>query len=188
MLVYLVRHGESVTNVSRIWTGWGDVKLTEKGKKDAKLAKAYLKNISFDKVFSSDLARAMQTAKIVLPGYAIEKKKDLREINVGWLSGRPYDCLSTEERSQTAQIGFAQYGGESREEMNRRISDFMKELESLDCEKVAMFSHAGWLRGMLDIVTGIKQPRNKIQCNNCAISIYEYEKGTWKLLSWINPM
>ena len=67
MRVYVIRHGESESNASKKWTGWMDVELTEKGKKDAEKAREVLKNIKFDKVYSSDLKRALDTMKIVLP-------------------------------------------------------------------------------------------------------------------------
>ena len=35
MLVYVIRHGESESNLTRRWTGWQDVLLTDKGRKDA---------------------------------------------------------------------------------------------------------------------------------------------------------
>ena len=35
MLLYVIRHGESETNLSHHWTGWNDVNLTDKGRKDA---------------------------------------------------------------------------------------------------------------------------------------------------------
>ena len=188
MFVYVIRHGQSETNVSHVWTGWRDVMLTDKGVQDAHKAGEYLNNVSFDKVFSSDLTRAYRTAQIALPNYEIEQSKELREINVGTLSGQPHECLTKEERACASLVGYAQYEGESKEDMNERIRTFMKKMELLDYGKIAVFSHAGWLRGMLDIVTGIKQPRNIIHCDNCAISIYEYKNSKWRLWSWINPM
>ena len=68
MKVYVVRHGESETNKIRHWTGWLDVALTEKGQNDALFARSVLENVHFDKVYTSDLIRAMQTAEIAIPG------------------------------------------------------------------------------------------------------------------------
>ena len=72
MRVYVIRHGESETNYNKQWTGWSDVHLTDKGKEDAKKARDFLKHIPFDKIFASDLIRAVETAKIVLPDYSYE--------------------------------------------------------------------------------------------------------------------
>ena len=62
MFLYVIRHGESETNLSRHWTGWNDVNLTEKGRKDAERAGAMLQGIPFDQIYSSDLTRALHTA------------------------------------------------------------------------------------------------------------------------------
>ena len=132
MFVYVIRHGQSETNVSHVWTGWRDVMLTDKGIQDAHKAGEYLNNVSFDKVFSSDLTRAYRTAQIALPNYEIEQSKELREINVGTLSGQPHECLTKEERACASLVGYAQYEGESKEDMNERIRTFMKKMELLD--------------------------------------------------------
>lgn len=62
----------------------------------------------------------------------------------------------------------------------------MKTLEGLSCENVAVFSHAGWLREMLDTVIGIYIPRKQVCCNNCTVAVFEYTDEIWRLYSWIN--
>ena len=91
MLVYLIRHGESQSNLDKIWSGWNDVPLTEKGKLDAKKAGEYLDGIKFDKIYSSDLSRAKNTAEIAIPGCEYEQTPLLREINVGEIVGKPFN-------------------------------------------------------------------------------------------------
>lgn len=187
MKVYVIRHGQSETNLQHKWTGWADVTLTEKGKNDAKRAGEILKGVSFDKVFASDLSRAIDTAKNALPDCNPEISPLLREINVGTLAGNPLDCITDEDRIQIAQDGYVAFDGESSEEFYARINEFKASLEKLDCENVAVFSHAGWLRAMLDSVVGVKLPRKNIICDNCTVAIYEYDKANgWRLHSWIN--
>ena len=64
----LVRHGQSVYNQKNIFTGWTDVELSEKGKKEAKEAGELLKeNLLFpDICFTSWLKRAIHTTQIIL--------------------------------------------------------------------------------------------------------------------------
>lgn len=186
MKVYIVRHGQSETNVLGRWTGWLDVNLTEKGKNDAKSAGEILKGITFDKVYASDLARAIDTAKTALPHCAPEISPLLREVNVGSIAGKPLDIITDEQRKRIWSDGYVEFGGESLDNFNNRVNEFKAYLETLDCNNVAVFSHAGWLRAMLDIVVGIRIPRNSISCDNCTVSIYEYQNGNWRLHSWIN--
>lgn len=186
MRVYVVRHGESEANCKKIWTGWTDVALTDKGKEDAKTAGNFLKTTNFDKVFASDLSRAIETAKIAIPGCQYETSALLREINVGTLAGTPLNSITDEERVYNAQYGYAKYNGETISEVYERIGQFMRTLETLECENIAVFAHNGWMRCILDVVIGQYIPRNRICCNNCTVAIFEYTNEIWKLYGWIN--
>ncbi|WP_343188032.1 2,3-diphosphoglycerate-dependent phosphoglycerate mutase [Buchnera aphidicola (Ceratoglyphina bambusae)] len=64
----LIRHGQSVWNKLNKFTGWEDVNLSKKGKKEAKKAAKLLlnKNFTFDLVFTSLLKRAIYTTWIIL--------------------------------------------------------------------------------------------------------------------------
>ncbi len=186
MKVYFVRHGESETNCLKCWSGWLDVSLTDKGREDAEKAKTILENVKFDKVFSSDLKRAKQTAEIILPGVSYSTTELIREISVGSLSGTPSENIPLEERLQLYAGGYSRYGGESVAELHDRIGKFMKQLEELDCENVAVFAHKGCLTGALKLVLERDIPRDNICCNNCTVAIFEYTDKAWKLYSWIN--
>lgn len=186
MKIYVIRHGESETNLSGRWTGWMDVHLTEKGVADGKRAGEFLKGIRFDKVYSSDLVRAQETAQAALPGYAYETSPLLREINVGNIAGKPLSIVTPEQRSRTAQYGYVDFDGESKEEFRGRVRQFMTQLEKLDCENVAIFSHAGWLCCLLEAVLEVNLSRQRFYCGNCAVSVYECDGENWRLHSWIN--
>ena len=62
--VLLIRHGQSVTNVTQVFTGHYDVPLSPLGQEQARRTAAYLqKNFRIDAIYASDLMRAMQTAQ-----------------------------------------------------------------------------------------------------------------------------
>ncbi|PQL94522.1 2,3-bisphosphoglycerate-dependent phosphoglycerate mutase [Apibacter adventoris] len=65
-ILVMFRHGQSVWNLENKFTGWVDVDLTDKGKKEAKEAGEKLKGMHFDYAYSSDLKRAQETLKIAL--------------------------------------------------------------------------------------------------------------------------
>ena len=186
MKVYVIRHGESETNLQKRWTGWADVQLTEKGREDARRVGELLRDVAFDKVYTSDLSRAIETAKEAIPGCTYETDTLLREINVGTLAKMPLSTPTDEERERIAKYGYVDFGGETREELSGRINEFIKRLEELNCENVALFSHAGWLCGMLNAVLGTTISRKHLCCNNCTMGIFEYTDGVWRLYSWIN--
>jgi 2,3-bisphosphoglycerate-dependent phosphoglycerate mutase len=65
-LLALVRHGESQWNLENRFTGWTDVPLTPKGREEARRAGEKLKDIHFDKAYTSVLQRAIETLDIIL--------------------------------------------------------------------------------------------------------------------------
>lgn len=186
MRVYVVRHGESETNQSKRWTGWLDVHLTAKGKADAQKVSEFLKGISFDKIYTSDLSRAIETAEIAIPNCHYEKTPLLREVNVGSLANQPISVLSDSQRLQASKNGYADFGGEMKDELYKRILQFRKELETQNYETVSVFTHAGWMCGLLDTVVEERLQRKHICCNNCTVAIFEFQNEIWRLHSWIN--
>ena len=186
MKVYVIRHGESENNLNEKWTGWYDTPLTEKGKKDAEAAGEILRGVAFDKIYASDLSRAMNTARIAIPNCEFEISALLREINVGSLENKPNNIISDEEISHVFVHGYEKFGGESNEQFFGRVVRFAKGLESSGYENVAVFTHAGWLRRMLNFAVELTMPRKNVICNNCTVGIFEYKNGTWYLHSWIN--
>lgn len=186
MRVYVVRHGESETNKIHYMTGWLDVSLTEKGREDALFARSVLEGVEFDKIYSSDLVRALQTAQIAIPGCVCERTPLIREMNVGDIAGKPIKSMSAEDRRLVPEKGYSHMGGESYEQFESRVREFMTMLESLDCNNVAVFSHAGCLKRMLNLVMGIKLPAPQVMCGNCTVAIFDYSDGIWRLHSWIN--
>ena len=63
----LVRHGQSLWNKERRFTGFVDIELTEKGKSEAESAGHLIKklNIDFDTYFTSQLQRAIMSLNII---------------------------------------------------------------------------------------------------------------------------
>jgi probable phosphoglycerate mutase len=63
--IYVTRHGQSTWNAERRWTGHGDPPLTEQGREQAREAIARFAALGFDRVASSSLVRATETASIL---------------------------------------------------------------------------------------------------------------------------
>lgn len=191
MKLYIIRHGESEANVGGYAAGWAPVSLTEKGFSDAKNIRRYLEKIPFDKVYTSDLLRAKQTAQTALPEYEQEETKLLREINVGTTSGKSiaekvqeYGESYTKNR---AAWNFVSYGGEDTDMASARAEQFLKLVEKSGYACVAAFSHEAYTKVLLDFVLGVKLPHRGMLCSNCTVMIFEYTDGRWRLNSWMNP-
>ena len=89
-MIYLLRHGQTDWNLERRIQGHLDIPLNETGKKEALVCLEKLSSLDIDKIISSDLIRAKETAQIIneklhLP---IHFDSRLREVNLGNLQGR----------------------------------------------------------------------------------------------------
>lgn len=91
VLIYAVRHGETVTNKQNKFRGWIDVDLNDVGRNQAKEARKILSNKKIKQIFSSDLNRALETAGLVYPSIKPTKDADLRPWDVGVFSGKDRD-------------------------------------------------------------------------------------------------
>lgn len=186
MKLYLIRHGESETNLAGHYTGWSQVNLTPKGVRDAEGIRPTLEGIKFDKIFSSDLIRAMKTAETAIPGCVYETSPLLREINLGSLAHKPFLPADSEERKLTVD-GFTAFGGESNAEFRARATEFLDKVKTLDYDTVAAFTHAGFLRTTLSILFSANVNTTNFVCSNCCIVILELRNGKWLLSGLINP-
>ena len=91
--VYFVRHGETYFNRFSRLQGWADSPLTEKGEQDAVAVGKALSSLKVDYLFSSDMMRAINTAKLLItqnPHTNIkepEQNKLFREVFYGSFEG-----------------------------------------------------------------------------------------------------
>lgn len=188
MQLYMIRHGESMTNMKKLHSGWAQVSLSKKGIEDARRAGLTLQGITFDKVYCSDLLRAKQTADIALPGIIREESMLLREINVGSLSGKSFqECQAEYGESyfeNKKKSDYKAYGGEDDAQLRMRVEQFVRMLEQTSYETVAVFCHEGVIRMMLDIVTGVRQNKKAFACDNGGVFMFEYNESVWKLRKW----
>ena len=85
-----VRHGVTTWIEERKLHGVSDIPLSDYGKRQAKLTADILKNLKVDRLYSSPLIRAMQTAEPIseVSGVEIEKDVNLMEMDFGYLEGK----------------------------------------------------------------------------------------------------
>lgn len=106
--LYLMRHGETIINRAQRTQGWCDGVLTEKGIEVAVNVGIGLRDIKFDAVYSSDLGRAVKTAKIV--------------INENNASGK----IELQELEGLREVYFGKYEGERESVMFNDILSYLK--------------------------------------------------------------
>ena len=187
MKLYVIRHGESEGNQLGVFSGWHQHNLTEKGREDARTAGRIVSKVKFDKVYSSDLYRAIETAKIALPDYECEPTPLIKEINVGLLQEMTYE----KAREKYGHLykkpngnDYGEIGGESFDDLYKRIQEFLDNLAASHFKNVAAFCHGGTMRAIYRIVMGKESNSNNLDCPNCCISVFEYKNDRWILKTW----
>lgn len=164
--IYLVRHGETDWNVKKLIQGHKDSKLTQNGYMQAINAAEKLKNIHFDEVFSSDLSRAHNTAKIITQerNLAIKMNQLLREKSYGNYEGREYGIFRAELKAYTDEFeslsddkkwAFEYPTIETDEKVVERMLRFIREVSfAYRGKNILVVTHAGII-GLLLIHLGI---------------------------------
>ena len=190
--LYFVRHGQTKANADGVLQGQTDVPLDEVGVQQAKLLASRLKNVHFDKIYSSDLSRALVTAQAIADTREIIVTPQLREWNFGIWQGMKISVIK-EKFAALHQIysaddpAFTVDGGESTAEFQQRAADFMREIaRKHPGETVLCVSHGGFISRALRVV--LQQPvmPYRPRIFNTAISCFATEDGgeNWHLVVW----
>ncbi|WYJ88698.1 hypothetical protein A5888_000417 [Enterococcus sp. 9E7_DIV0242] len=183
---YMMRHGQTLFNIRRKIQGSCDSPLTEVGIQQAEIAGAFLKDISFDHVYSSSAERACDTLEIVTKNkmpYA--RLKGLKEMSFGTFEGESED-LNPEDKSTF----FLEYGGESREQVTKRLVGTCRAIMKQDGHQTVLaVSHAG---ACLHFLSHWQDPMPELKKGfpNCMILKYEYESEdeSFRLLKVYRPV
>lgn len=181
--IYLVRHGESEWNILNRIQGQNDTKLTAKGKEQAKKIAMRLKNEKIDLIFSSDLKRAYDTAKIIGSELNLEVNslKELREINFGIWEG-----LTTNEikerysdehiiwMTEPHKLNIPE--AEKLVDLQERLIKTINQLKNENEDKnILIVSHGASIKAIILGILGIDiSAYNKFSLNNTSLSIIEF--------------
>ncbi len=150
-----VRHGHSLSNAARTFTGQRDIPLSEIGLRQAELASAYiLAHYRVDAVYASDLSRAVSTVRPLADalGLAVAPEPAFREINGGLWQGMTMDEIAAaypaEHALWTRNFGLSRpSGGESVAEVMARALARVRSLAAENEGKtIVVATHAGVLR------------------------------------------
>ena len=158
MELYLVRHGETEWNKEGRYYGHEDVGLSEEGFKQAKNLGEYMKKISFDKVISSPLRRAVDTAR-KLTNQSFVTDQRLMEQNFGLFEGKTYKELMMEfpkelkEWNENHEL-YCLPEGESFLDVRSRVDSFLKDL-SVEKGKILIVAHKGTFGHMLAVMMNL---------------------------------
>ena len=151
MEIYIVRHGKTVWNKLRLLQGSRDIALSKEGREAAIARGEQLKNIHFDKIYSSPLSRAYETACLIRGDKDTEIIRDdrLREINFGVDEGQSSIELQKDKGNPFCKFfddpaNFkAPEGGESLHDVCARTKEFMEQVVEPQKDKLQRILIAG---------------------------------------------
>jgi broad specificity phosphatase PhoE len=152
--IYVVRHGESIWNAERRWTGQGDPPLSEAGRGQAREACERLGREHFDAVGSSTLVRALETAAILGDALGLRRLEAMSEFDErhgGQLSGMTSVEIEARwpgllERWRAGSPPDLP-GGEPWETFVERVLAGLRKLESVP-GRILLVSHMGVQRAL----------------------------------------
>lgn len=140
MKIYIVRHGQTDYNVNGRYGGRLDVPLNKNGIEEAYQVKDKLKDIKFDKIYSSPLERAYSTAKIIRDDNIIKDDRIIERSN-GELEGRLKseitDIIDFNDPNEK------RYNIESIIDFRKRINSFLDDLVNNEDGNILIVTHAG---------------------------------------------
>ena len=135
-IMYFV-HGTTFDNIAGKCSGWKQTELTEIGRKRAMKLGEINKDINFDVIFTSDLIRATDSAKLAFPNIEHIQDKRLRECNYGDLDGKDKSLVVYEEH-----INKKFPNGESLKDVEKRVDEFIRFLkENYQGKKIGIIAH-----------------------------------------------
>lgn len=174
-MIYIVRHGQTDWNLEGRMQGHSDIPLNETGINQAKIIKEKLKDIQFDKVFSSPLKRAYQTAKIIT-NTEITIDERIIERDNGELEGKlKKDCPPNIDFNDP-NTGF---GIESIIDFRNRIFNFFDDITTnYTNENILVVTHAGVAIYARCYFEGepINNDYLSFKIKNCEVLMYENTK------------
>ncbi len=209
--IIMIRHGFSVSNDRKLFTGQTDIELTEKGREQARLCGEFFKTYEpcsasaeeltekirdmgidrVDAIYSSDLSRAYETACEV--GKAlnmdIQKREGLREIYAGAWELMPF--VEIDEKYPEAYAVWKNDIGRAKCTLGDSVSDLAQRIErevsSLAVEHdggtIVIVTHATPIRVICTLSEGLDHAdMGRVEwVSNASISIFEFD-GKFKLI------
>ncbi|GLC90468.1 histidine phosphatase family protein [Lysinibacillus piscis] len=182
--LYLMRHGETLFNQLHKVQGWCDSPLTERGIKQAQMAKAYFEqhHILFDSAYSSTSERASDTLEQIT-NLPYQRVKGLKEWNFGRFEGEP------EYLNPPLPYGdfFVPYGGEKEMDFRERIAQTLLDIMKNDTSHTILaVSHGAACRQFMRNWSHTSDVDHQGRINNCCILKFEFLNDQFKLVEIIN--
>jgi broad specificity phosphatase PhoE len=183
MKVYLIRHGQTASNIEGRYVGHLESALTPFGLRQIQAARARLDRIPFKQVYCSPSLRTRQTAAALgIEDYAMDER--LKEIHFGIFEGLNYEEMMKKHPRETRDFyenfeGYRIPGGESLEDLTARVADFLEHLRE---GPALLITHGGWMMALLKWLHSEEKSFWDYRVSNGEILVLEKGKSGWRWL------
>lgn len=183
--ILLVRHGQSEGNAERRFGGHTATPLSNRGRRQAQATAEALASEPLTTIYSSDLARAVQTATPLaqLTGLRVQPTEAFRERSVGVMEGLTFEDAAQKHPEQYAALLRRDFehvltGGESYRQLLDRAWQKLDEIIRLHHGgTIVVFSHTGTICILaLHLIGALDAPELKpvwLSSSNCGISRFD---------------
>ncbi len=209
--MYLVRHGETYLNRYKRMQGWADSPLTEEGKIVAVECGKKLSDIRFDRVYTSDSGRTVETAELILgqnkysSDLPINKTKAFRESFFGSFEGeysevawdkiaKQNGCANFKElllnhspeeamrfTKETDPFHDAENHAEHWARLEKGLNEIIAQNRAND-ENVLVVTHGNTIRNLIHKFS--EKTNVRVEIKNSSVSIIEYTNSVFKVISF----
>ena len=180
----LWRHGQTAWNAQRRFQGHSDISLDETGHEQARDAARHLAAMHPDAIFSSDLARAAETAAYLgeLTRLPVQLDKDLRE-----RGGGAWEGLTDREIREGYPEAYAQWNppdGEPVSAVADRVAAALQRIaDNVDGSLAVVVSHGAAISLGISRLLGLPERTRVLgPLGNCSWSVLGKRWGSWRLL------
>ena len=184
-MIYIVRHGQTEQNLKKKLQGRSNHPLTDLGREQASAVGDAFRDagIVFDKVYTSPLDRAIETAKLVAGDVPIECEDALIEMDYGPYEGTDLHDLppEVEEFFRDFAHNPAPEGMEQLPDVVARAGEFLERLKAEAVHRdILLSTHAIAMKGLLEYLTPDSNGAYWSKyIGNCAIYALEYKNGAF---------
>ena len=176
MILYAVRHGETIWNAEKRVQGVSDIPLTEKGRQDATLLRDLINTLDIDVVISSPLKRAIETAKIITDNkMPINIDDRIIERDWGMNEGASLDIVDKIDCWDVI-LNTGVMNIEKIQDFMLRVSEFIEDIKvRYKDKKVLIVTHSAVIRVIHYMLGKIPEDGDLSKINIPNLRILEYE-------------
>ncbi len=197
MRLYIIRHGETQWNVLKRFQGHSDIPLNDEGRRLARITAEALSDVTFSRIYTSPLKRALETAEIIKGNRDIPIIEDRRIIEISF--GEYEGLCCDKEHYNIPDPEFMKFfdkpqeykppqGAETIAALRERTTDFFEELvhnKDIEKETILISTHGAALRGILSHINnlGIEDFWRGGVHKNCAVTIVDVDNGKASIIA-----